>query len=482
MNGLTRRQFISAAGAGLTLLAADRRLCATETDSGPTEAGRAGLSEKGAFFHVTEVDGGWWIIDPQGRRFISKGVTTVQFAQDYIQGTRTSPYGQTNKTKYSSQEAWREAAATRLIGWGFNTLGAWSDERLAGVAVDGRHLGYAPTLDLGAQFVARKGKGQAWLQGVFPDVFDPEFETTARKTAAERCGAHKDDPRLLGWFTDNELRWGPDWRGSDELLTMFLALPADAPGHAAAIGLLRERYATIAKFNDVWKTGFESWDQADKAGAIKPPLVRKEVYNQNQEVERKANEVDPARAAFVGDCEAFLERLAERYFHITQEAIRAADANHMIFGCRFAYVPARPVVNAAAKFLDAISFNCYQADPRGVIRQYSALGKPLIIGEFSFRGEDSGLPNTKGAGPKVKTQAGRAAAFAQYVRLALSDPHVVGYHWFEHADEPKEGRFDGENSNYGLVNIRDEPYEALTRKMAEVNAVAELWHADKPPP
>ena len=42
-------------------------------------------------------------------------------------------------------------------------------------------------------------------------------------------------------------------------------------------------------------------------------------------------------------------------------------------------------------------------DPRATIERYSAFGKPLIIGEFSFRAEDSGLPNTKGAGPKVKT-------------------------------------------------------------------------------
>ena len=36
--------------------------------------------------------------------------------------------------------------------------------------VDGRWLACAPMLDAGAHFVARKGKGQAWLQGVFPDV------------------------------------------------------------------------------------------------------------------------------------------------------------------------------------------------------------------------------------------------------------------------------------------------------------------------
>jgi agarase len=89
------------------------------------------------------------------------------------------------------------------------------------------------------------------------------------------------------------------------------------------------------------------------------------------------------------------------------------------------------------------------------------------------------LPNTRGAGPIVKTQADRAAAFVRYATLALSKPNLVGYHWFEHADEPKEGRFDGENSNYGVVDIRDEPYRALTQAMTQLNAQAEVLH-DKP--
>jgi len=428
------------------------------------------------FFHAEKIDGRWWFIAPDGERFISKGVTTVQFAQDIIHGTNKSPYGDTNKAKYGNQAAWREAVARRLIGWGFNTIGAWSDEALSTIAVDGQHLAYAPTIDLGAGFVAQK-KGAAWLHGIFPDVFDPEFEVSARQRARERCAARKDDPWLLGWFTDNELRWGPDWRGKDELLTMFLALPAKTPGHKAAVDLLRDRYREVTAFNAVWHTAFASWDELTQAGPIKPPVVRQEVYAQNQETERHANEADPKRAAFVADCEAFVTQLAERYFRITSEAIKATDPHHMNFGCRFAYVPPKSVVVTATKYLDAISFNCYGTDPRPVIQQYAAFGKPLIIGEFSFRGDDSGLPNTKGAGPRVKTQADRAAAFGAYVTAALGNPNVAGYHWFEHADEPKEGRFDGENSNYGVVNIQDEVYRELATVMQSINRKAEALHA-----
>ena len=76
----------------------------------------------------------------------------------------------------------------------------------------------------------------------------------------------------------------------------------------------------------------------------------------------------------------------------------------------------------------------------------------------------------------MATQTERAACFRRYVTAALQKRNLVGYHWFEHADQPAEGRFDGENSNYGTVTIDDRVYEELTRTMAAVNAEAEELH------
>jgi hypothetical protein len=140
-------------------------------------------------------------------------------------------------------------------------------------------------------------------------------------------------------------------------------------------------------------------------------------------------------------------------------------------------VPAGPVIAAAARHVDVISFNCYELDPRAAIAAYAAGGKPCLIGEFSFRAEDSGLPNRVGAGPKVADQPERAACFRRYVSTALRKPTIIGYHWFEHADQPVEGRFDGEDSNFGTVTVEDRVYEALTQAMTATNAEAEALHA-----
>ena len=87
-----------------------------------------------------------------------------------------------------------------------------------------------------------------------------------------------------------------------------------------------------------------------------------------------------------------------------------------------------------------------------------------MITEFSFKAMDSGLPNTRGAGAPVETQEDRAYHFEQYVTEFMRLPYAVGFHWFEYADEPAEGRFDGENSNYGLVNIKDERGRYLPKR------------------
>ena len=364
-----------------------------------------GHFQPGRYFRVGKHAGAYWLIDPDGGRFLSKGVNTVRFDQDEIRNSKRIPYAEACRRKYGGEKAWRSAAAGRLASWGFNTLGSWSDEAVA--AAGPTPLAMTPHLDLGMSFAWERKQD-------FPDVFDPEFERHIARRARDLCGSRRDDQAVIGWFIDNELRWAPDWRGPDDLLALFLNLPAASPGH---------------------------------------------------------------RAASAAERDSFNASVAERYFALTAAAIRAADPSHLVLGCRFAYVPPRAVIEAAGRHADVVSFNCYELDPSAAIESYAAADKPCLIGEFSFRAADSGLPNTNGAGPQVANQEERAACFHRYVTAALRKPTLVGYHWFEHADQPAEGRFDGENSNFGTVTIDDRVYEKLTATMISVNVVAEDIHA-----
>jgi len=386
------------------------------------------------WFRVGREKAGWWLVTPAGHRFLSVGVSNVSYAPDTVQGTDHSPYREAASKKYGRQGKWAEAVVKRLREWGFNTVGAWSDP-----ATWKNEMPYTVILDLGRQVRWQKGS-------TFPDVFAPTFEPAVRRAARRTCGPLANDPWLIGYFTDNELRWGPDWRNPDSLFVEFLHLDDRAPGRRALLEFLGNRYLTIGELNEEWGTDYASFEEIGRV-----PQVGAHISEADQD--------------------DFLRLAAQRYFKITEAAIRAVDEHHLILGCRFAGYAPRPVLEVMREHVDVVSLNHYDAQPpKAVLREiYRVTGRPVIITEFSFRARDSGLPNTRGAGITVDTQQERAQHFERYVRELMQLPMVVGYHWFEHADEPAEGRFDGENSNYGLVNIQDAPYELLVETVARVN-------------
>lgn len=394
------------------------------------------------YYRVEQKAGVWWFVSPTGQLEISAGIDNVSYRGDLIHGTTVHPYSENVSKLYPSQDAWAKAEIGRLRSWGFNNLGAWTSPFLWTYKMP-----YTVILDIGSR------SGANWLTGIPLDVYSPQFEATAQKIAAKECAPRAQDPYLLGYFSDNELRWGPDWRGKQNMLTMYLNLPATAPGRQQAVLFLKKKYSgSIRRFNQAWGAHAGSFDT--------PPS-------------------EAATRAFQADNAEFLGMVARRYFEVCAHAIHAADPNHLYLGAKFAGMPPDPVLQAS-QAADVVSVDIYNFDPRPTVeRIYQMARRPILVAEFAFRAEDSGLPNTRGAGPKVPDQAARARAYRNYITQLESLPEAVGYQWFEWCDEPKEGRFDGENSNYGLVNIEDQPYSQFVTAAKAANAEAVSVHRRK---
>ena len=82
----------------------------------------------------------------------------------------------------------------------------------------------------------------------------------------------------------------------------------------------------------------------------------------------------------------------------------------------------------------------------------------------------SGNKNSSGGFPKVATQAERARALSNTLHALLRLPYVVGADWFQYYDEPPHGRkMDGEDFNFGLVDIHDHPYDEVTATFSKLN-------------
>lgn len=397
--------------------------------------------EAGGYFRVEQKSGVWWFVSPSGRLTISAGVDNVSYRGDVIHGTPVHPYFEHVSKLYSTENDWAHTELNRLRSWGFNNLGAWTDPFLWNY-----RMPYTVILDLAAR------SGANWLKGIPVDVYSPRFEATARKIAEKECAPRAHDPYLLGYFSDNELRWGPDWRGKQNMLAMYLNLPSNSPGRQHAIDFLKMRYSDhIQQLNQAWGVHATSFDDVPSEATTK---------------------------AFQADNAVFLGMVARRYFQVCARSIHKADPNHLYLGAKFAGMPPDPVLRASHA-ADVVSVDIYNFDPRPIVEHiYKLSHRPVLVAEFAFRAENSGLPNTRGAGPNVPDQAARARAYTKFVTWLESLPEAVGYQWFEWCDEPRQGRFDGENSNYGLVNIKDQPYSQFVADAKAANHAALSAHRE----
>ena len=87
---------------------------------------------------------------------------------------------------------------------------------------------------------------------------------------------------------------------------------------------------------------------------------------------------------------------------------------------------------------------------------------PLLVGEYSFWARDCGKFNEGGLTLEaMQTQAERAEAYKEFVRSILRHKQFVGCHWFKYMDQATTGRGDGENFNFGFLDVCDTPYAEI---------------------
>ena len=413
---------------------------------------------KTGFFHLEKHGDTWWVIDPNGHGFYIIGTDHVNYEVHWCEELGYAPYHRNMVAKYENEDAWAANTAARLLKWGFNSLGANNS-----LSIRYRGLAHTEFLSMGASFSHIDDIVPKIHWTGFPNVFSPRFEKHCDRVAREKCAPNRDDPWLLGYFIDNELEWHgksyTDWGLWEEAFKK-------PPEHTAKQGLmdfLKERYPSVEDFNEAWETKFQSFQEL--AEELSPPGLPDDV-----ELERSASEVR----------QDFVRLVTDKYFQITTNAIRKYDPNHIILGTRFADT-CPDVWDIAGKYCDIVSVNTYRRLDldTGVIegyaedldRWYSQAGKPLMITEWSFCALDSGLPCTYGGGQRFDTQEQRAKAFSILQEFLFRRPYMVGSDYFMWVDQPAQGIADTfpENTNYGLVDVNDEPYQLLTQAATQLH-------------
>jgi hypothetical protein len=351
-----------------------------------------------------------YFVTPTGQPFYSTGIDHVSSDPDTDQTTGQCPYCQTIASEYPSTSAWATATVSRLRSWGFNSLGPFTDN-----STFSTQMPYSIQLGMAS--------GDDW--------FASSFVTNADEVAATQVAPLADDPNLIGWYTDSELHWGVDGTRDQPLLDDYLALPAGSPGLAVA-------------------------------------------------------------QQYVGNPNGFLFALATRYFQVTTAAIHMYDTHHLILGVKAEGQYIQPqLLEAASPYVDVFSIDDYTLQPgfaqiidklwpqylpvtttMSNFEQY--VKRPIMLAEYSFIASGPNTPDTvPGTLAVYPTQQARAAAYTDTMAPLYEDaPWVVGDEWFEYVDEPAGGRFDGENNNFGVVNVDDQPYQDLVTQLEIMHSIA----------
>lgn len=390
-----------------------------------------------SFFRVEEIEGRWWLIDPQGCRFWSAGVNGAgaeppstlilnrsklfasipTSAQIPSPGAGSDPlrdpvsFYLANLQKRFGVD-WRGPSAQltsrRMRAWGLNTA-------------YGAALNDALTVPSMRQPYVLPLRGWQQVDGAImgmPDVYSAAFAARVDREAAQQLAPRRDDPWMIGYFIGNE----PPWPAREsQLVDLVLAGPSSE---------LQKRF----------RAGLARGDT---------PATRKALVH----------------AAFT------------RYLEVVNAAVRRHDPNHLHLGIRFGGTPPDDVI-ALARGFDVYSMNKYRwAPPREFIDRCHAITQlPILIGEFHF-----GVPE-RGLAPglvQAMNQTERGVAYSYYVENAAAHPAIVGAHWYQWIDQPATGRRDGENYNIGWIDVTDRPYPELVAAARATHAKLDALHAGR---
>jgi len=393
-------------------------------------------------FFVQQREGVSWLTKPNGERFFSLGVCVVDQGVSRERFNPINP-GYAAFQHYGNSNLWAEATLKRLESWKFTTAGGWSDFRALQQCRDA-DVTFMPVLAVGMT------AGAPWL-----DMWDTNVIERMHQIARDQILPLRNDARLVGYYSDNEMGW---WNAT--LFKMALEQAPTSGQRQRLLKLLREIYhnSWAQLLKDFETEGAASFEELDHGGML---------Y-----LRPGGNGIRAYRR--------FLGLMAERYYSLVREIIHSYDPRGLVMGDRYQSFYYPEVARASAASVDVSSSNLNAAWDDGTFPRFylgtlhALTGKPIIVSEFYLAAlqNRTGDKNAASTFPTTTTQAERAIGFRNTLLALARIPYVIGAEWFQYFDEPPKGRFDGEDYNFGLVDIHDQPYELLTAEARALDLTA----------
>ncbi len=373
-------------------------------------------------FYVKQIDGRWWVIDPEGYQRYERSVTSVR------KGDSARNISAWN-TKYGTDAKWMADIQAEMAALGIHGTGAFCSNTYTTIQAHNAAHPEAP-MSLSPSFGVinnfRVQKGLAYPGGVSTNViglvFYDGWEQFCKDYLNYELTPYKTDPNILGFYSDNEI----DFSSLNvRMLDRFLAIADhNDPAYLAAKGFMDGKGATTV--------------------------------------------TDDLNSQFSGV-------VAEKYYKAVKEARDQIAPGIMYLGSRLHGTPKylEGVIRAAGKYCDVISINYYSRwspELTDWIPKWAewAPNAPFLVTEFYTKALDNDLSNASGAGFAVRTERDKAYAFQHFALGLLEARNCIGWQWFRYQDEDYPDA-SNEPSNKGLYDNYYELYPYLSVYMKRFN-------------
>jgi hypothetical protein len=403
---------------------------------------RAAATVPGAgFIRAVEVGGRWFLADAEGRLFHSLACNAVTDAAQL-----SLDYHHHVAAHYADRGAWAEFTTQRLFDLGFNSLSGGE-----GVLEAHRERNMPYFAGMNLTWAGPRLQDAAGNRAFFPDVFDPAWRKGAEEWVRGETGKYRDDPLLLGYFTDNEIQMHEPLSPSQGVMGYFWS-PSTT---RELIRWLGERYGgDVVALNRRWSSPLHTY-----------------AYTSFEEISSDKPTIRGPDDPVAADLRDFVRHIIKTYVDTVVGLYRKHDPNHLVCSNRFAGVFDVRFADLLKPY-DIIACNSYprsrwgQTDfDEGQLKwlraMHEASGRPVLISEWSVSANDTRLANFWG---RLDTQSQRGQAYRRVLRQLWDEGYIVGVHWFCWADLA-----DSEAVNEGIVGTSGRFYEPLATAMRETN-------------
>ena len=293
--------------------------------------------------------------------------------------------------------------------------------------------------------------------------------------AKEIAAPLKDDPYLLGYsmtdcplLTEEDLRERTDTIGGARRPSRIgwprrlRNLGSDAPGKRVYVETMKKIYRNrIKDFNTIYDTKFKSFDNLSSTENWRPNT---QLSNAN---ESRDNVI-------------FLQRVVDKYYETTRNAIRRYDSNHMFVGDKLhantdSLDTVLPITSKYTEIIMYQMYARYEVQKPGLDRWSAQVDKPFINGDAAFTMTTDTMPRPYG--PVADNLKMRAEWTEEFFRSAFARPDFVGWHYCGLIDASQLVPRKSDRQHSGLLDGWGNSYPALEKVLkscsSEIYSIAQ---------